>query len=250
MSYSAELKKVLKEISQKKKCCRFSFHYGEVFAMPEGKKAEGIDFTKYGYMPNQTVDYINKEVFRCQSCKSAFLRGIFCVSGTVSNPEKSFHFELKFKDYAIADALYEFISDNCLEMKRIKRKDGYSLYLKKGDDIEDIIHFMGADKQAFEFANEKIKRDFANLANRQNNFEVVNINKTVNASGDTIKAIKKLEKKGVLTSLPDSLKETAELRVENPFANLEELAELHNERITKSGVNHRLKKLMELADDI
>ena len=124
----------------------------------------------------------------------------------------------------------------------------FSLYLKKGDDIEDVIHYLGAGKEAFEFANEKIKRDFANMANRRNNFEVGNIKKTVNASADSINAINKLIKSGKISNLPQGLYETAMLRVDNPYVNLEELAELHTDRITKSGVNHRLKKLIELSE--
>jgi len=98
-------------------------------------------------------------------------------------------------------------------------------------------------------ANEKIKRDYLGLANRRNNFEVVNIAKTVESAGETIDAINKLTKKGKMKNLPKGLQETARLRVDNPYANLEELAKLHSDRISKSGVNHRLKKLLELAND-
>ncbi len=249
MSYSSELKKSLKDISMKKKCCRRAFFYGEMLFLPSNKREQEIDWTKFGYQADSNPDRIIKENFRCASCKSSFLRGAFCSVGTVSNPEKSFHFELKIKDKALSDCLFDFISDNCIEMKQIERKSAYSLYLKKGDDIEDIMHYMGAGKEAFQVANEKIKRDFSNLANRRSNFEVVNIRKTVDAASESMEAIKKLIKKGKLSELPKGIAETARLRIENPFANLEELASLHSNRISKSGVNHRLKKLIELANE-
>ncbi len=249
MSYSSELKKTLKEISMKKKCCRRAFFYGEMLFLPENKREKDIDWQKFGYENESEMTEILRENFKCPSCRNSFLRGVFCSVGTVSDPQKSFHFEIKVRKKELADALYEFIAENCLEMKRTKRGDVYSLYLKKGDDIEDIMHYMGAGKEAFEVANEKIKRDFANIANRRNNFELGNLGKTISASGETIDAIKLLIKKGKLSKLPKGLAETAQLRVDNPFANLEELASLHSDRISKSGVNHRLKKLIELSEE-
>ena len=248
MSYSSELKKTLKDKSSKKKCCRKCFFYGEMFALPEQKRSADIDWTKFGYEQGEEIVEIKPFSFACQSCRASFLRGVFCSVGTVSDPEKSFHLEMKFKNKEIADNVFEFVKENIIEMKRTKRGEVYSLYLKKCDDIEDLIHFLGADKEAFQVANEKIKRDFSNLANRRSNFEFGNITKTVNAAGETIAAINILEKKGKLSELPNGLEETARLRIENPYANLEELAEMHQDRISKSGVNHRLKKLIEIAE--
>lgn len=249
MSYSTELKKTLREISRNKKCCRRAFFYGEMLFLSENKRPDDINWDKLGYDENEELVTIKKDNFRCQSCKNSFLRGVFCAAGTVSDPSKSFHFEIKVRNEDLANELYTFMAENCVEMKRTKRGELFSLYLKKADDIEDVIHYLGAGKEAFEFANEKIRRDFSNLANRRNNFEVGNIKKTVNASSETIDAINILIKKGKLSKLPKGLEETAILRIENPYANLEELAALHEDRISKSGVNHRLKKLIELADE-
>ncbi len=248
MSYCSELKKNLKESSMKKKCCRRSFFYGEQLFSVDNKSEENIDWESFGYCDGEDRDGVKFSNFKCASCKTNFVRGVFFANGTVSDPCKSFHFEIKLKKKEQADVLYDFFSQNGIEMKYINRKNGVSLYLKKGDDIQDIMHFMGATKEAFEFANEKIKRDFSNMANRRNNFDYVNIQKTVAASSETVDAIKLLIKRGKINELPDSLKETAMIRLENPYANLEELASLHENRITKSGVNHRLKKLIELAD--
>ena len=249
MSYSNDLKKNLKESSMKKKCCRNAFYYGEALFLNSKKVLSDVDWGRYGYAENEPLSTIKLTNFRCASCKSSFMRGVFCASGTVSDPERSFHLEIKTKDEGLADSLFEYVSANCLEMKRTKRGDIYSLYLKKGDDIADLMHFMGAGKEAFEISNEKIKRDFSNLANRRNNFEIGNISKTVSASGECIDAIRLLERRGKLSKLSAALAETARLRVDNPYANLEELAALHSERITKSGVNHRLQKLMELSKE-
>ncbi|MBQ6702539.1 MAG: DNA-binding protein WhiA [Clostridia bacterium] len=248
MSYSSELKKTLKEISMKKKCCRRAFYYGESLFTSSKKLDLSFDFTKYGYSEGEKPDRIIWDNIKCPSCRNSFLRGVFCGGGTVSDPEKSFHFEIKCENERLIDALSEYVAENCLEMKKTVRGDKFSLYLKRGDDIEDIMHYMGAGKEAFAVANEKIKRNISNQANRRSNFEVVNIQKTVNASQESVDAIKKLEKKGLLNKLPRGLEETARLRLDNPFANLEELAEMHSDRISKSGVNHRLKKLIELAD--
>ena len=250
MSYSAELKKNLKEMSMKKKCCRRSFFYGENLYTHESKRDKDADFTRYGYTFGEAVDSIKNENFKCAVCKSSFLRGIFCAIGTVSDPEKSFHLELKCSNEALWNALYLFLSENCVEMKKRQKDSTFTLYLKKSDDIEDFMHFMGAGKEAFEVANEKIKRNILNQANRRSNFEFVNIRKTVNAAQDSLDAIKKLETHGKLGELPKNLGETARLRIDNPFASLEELAGLHSDRISKSGVNHRLKKLIEIAEDI
>ncbi len=249
MSYSSLFKKNLKELSMKKKCCRRAFFYGEFLFTPDNKKTERTDLTKYGY-GEEKADRIINDNFKCSTCKSSFLRGVFCAAGTVSDPEKSFHFEIKTKDKLLADALFDFISENCLEIKRTTRGENYCLYLKKGYDIEDLMHYMGSSREAFEFANEKIKRNISNQANRRSNFEVVNIKKTVDAAQDSVDAINKLIKRGKLSELPRGFAETARLRVDNPFASLEELAEMHTNRISKSGVNHRLKKMTMMADEL
>jgi len=249
MSYSSEVKKAIRETNMKKKCCRRCFFYGEQLFLPKEKREKNIDWQKYGYKEGEEPASIIADNFRCASCKNAFLGGVFYSCGTVSDPLKSFHLEIKIKDEKQCGELFEFIKNNCIEMRRTKRNDKYSLYLKRSDDIQDIMYYMGAAKEAFEVANEKIKRDYLGLANRRNNFEVVNIAKTVESAGETIDAINKLTKKGKMKNLPKGLQETARLRVDNPYANLEELAKLHSDRISKSGVNHRLKKLLELAND-
>ena len=248
MSYSSELKKSLKEISMKKKCCRRAFFYGEQLYLPERLKKEAVDWGRFGYEEGEVPSRIVYENFRCASCKSSFVRGVFCSVGTVSDPEKSLHLEFKTRNSLLCDVLFDFLLANGITMKRRNSGEYFSLYLKKGDDIEDLMHFMGAGREAFEVANQKIKRDFSNLANRRRNFEVVNIKKTVDASSETMAAIAKLEKNGKMSELPKGLQETAALRADNPFANLEELAALHSDKISKSGVNHRLKKLIELAE--
>ncbi len=249
MSYSALLKKSLKDQSMKKKCCRRAFFYGENLVLPPKKREGSIDWEKFGYGSEDDLSEVKYTNFKCQSCKNSFLRGVFCAVGTVSDPQKSFHLEIKVANSLLADNLFDFITECGIEMKKTNRNGITSFYLKKADDIEDFLHFLGAGKEAFEIANEKIKRDFANIANRRNNFEVVNLGKTISAAGETTDAIKKLIKKGKLSNLPKGLIETAQLRIDNPFANLEELAAMHSDRISKSGVNHRLKKLIELADE-
>lgn len=250
MSYCTELKSGLVSTLPKKKCCKNAFYYGQELFLPEKAREKDTDWKDFYYDENESKDVIKNENIKCHSCREAFIRGAFVGCGTVSDPEKSYHLEMKVENEKLADSLYEFLVDNSVAIKRRMIGKKHSLYIKKADDIVDFLFLMGASKEAFEMANGKIRRDFLNNANRHANFETVNIQKTVNAAGESIHAIKKLKNAGRLKSLPDNLYETAMLRIENETLSIEELAKLHKEKISKSGVNHRLRKLIEEADKI
>lgn len=247
MSYSSELKSSLRELPFKRKCCKNSFYYGYQLFTPPNKRGDNVGFTHFGHAEGQEPDSINTGYFCCPSCRSAFVRGAFIACGTISDPQKSYHLEFNIHSPSLTDELGGLLSKNGVEMKRVKRRDRESLYLKNGEDIQDLMHYMGAQKEAFGFANEKIRKELLNNANRARNCDSVNIKKAVSAAQNSIEIIKKLKKSGKFGELPEALAVTAQLRLDNPEATLGELVALHKEVITKSGVNHRLKKIIDMS---
>lgn len=184
-------------------------------------------------------------------CKRAYIRGAFVATGSVSDPEKSYHLEMVCKDES--DALYiaQQMADFSVEGKVIQRKKYYVLYIKDGTQIVDILNVMGAHMAMMDLENMRILKDVRNSVNRKMNCELANIDKTVYAAQKQIDDIMWLMKhEAVYQNLPQNLREMAELRIQNPEATLKELGEMADPAIGKSGVNHRLRKLSELADAI
>lgn len=216
--------------------------------MPEKLREKDTNWADFGYNEGENLDNIKLSNFRCVGCKQSFIRGAFVGCGLVSDPDKSYYLELSVHNEKLAVEFIEFAKENQIFFKKRKRGSVTALYMKKADDIEDFLFLMGAQKEAFDIANDKIKKDFLNNANRVKNFETVNIQKTVDAAGKSISAVKKLIKSGKIKQLPESLITTAMLRIENETATLDELASLHDEKISKSGVSHRLAKIIEEAE--
>ncbi len=211
------------------------------------KELERI-FRLFRYADNDLADEIKEDIFKCQSCRAAFVRGAFMASGTVSDPDKGYHLEINFLRESAADKMTELLSGILPEPKRMTRKNEFVLYYKDSESIESFLAFIGATNAAFTIMNKKIERELRSDANRRANSELANITKTVSAAGDRIAAIRELKRRGILETLPDELKNTAEIQLMNVEATLSQLALLHEPPITKSGVNHRLKKLMERAE--
>ena len=134
-----------------------------------------------------------------------------------------------------------------IDLKALERKNGYSLYMKDGEEISKFLAFIGANNSVLKFEEIRVLREMKNNVNRKVNCETANLNKTINAAVKQIEAIKKLKESGKLESLNSNLKEIASLRVENPDATLTELGQMLQNPIGKSGVNHRLNQLMELS---
>lgn len=185
--------------------------------------------------------------FKCDDCIIYYLRGIFMKYGTISDPDKSYHLEIITDSHYQMESLYNILSDNGLEPKKIIRKNNYIVYYKESEMIVDFLNLIGANKSAFYMLNTKIRKEIRNNANRLANCDTANIDKTVSAANNQINAIKKLISDGIIDNLSEELKETAYLRLDNSDITLSELAELHVPPISKSGVNHRLKKLTEIA---
>ena len=216
--------------------------------IPQKKELERL-FACLKYSPDEPETYIKTELFRCQNCQTAFFRGVFLSAGTVTNPDKSYHLELSLPSESLAENLSAILSDAGLEPKYTKRKSENVLYYKDSENIENFLAYIGANTAAFTIMNKKIERELRSGANRIANGELANLGKTVAAAGDQIAAIRSLEASGELERMPEELRATALLRLEHFDATLSELAALHDPPITKSGVNHRLKKIMQFAAD-
>jgi len=190
------------------------------------------------------------EHFKCASCFSHFLKGLFVNYGNVTNPEKSYHLELSFKSEGERDAVGEVLLENGMPMKATKRKNRYLLYIKDSTQIEDFFAVIGANRLAFDLMNSKIVREVRGDANRQMNCDMANIKKTLSAAGKHIEIIGELKNSGAIIRLPADLRETADLRFENTQASMADLGLLHNPPISKSGVKHRLDKIVDFFEEL
>lgn len=182
-------------------------------------------------------------------CKKAYLRGAFLASGSVSDPEKTYHIELTSRSSSLAHQLKDMINSYNLNSRIIKRKGCYVIYLKEGDHIVDFLNIIGAHSALLQMENIRILKDVRNNVNRIVNCETANLEKTVNASVRQIKNIEYIRDNIGLNKLPKNLKEIAELRMKYRDASLKELGEMLDPPLGKSGVNHRLRKLERIAED-
>lgn len=178
----------------------------------------------------------------------AFIRGIFLGSGSVNNPENKYHLEVILSSLENAKIVKKILEKVQIHMKEMQRKNGYSLYLKEGEEISKFLAFVGANAAVLKFEEIRVLREMKNNINRKVNCETANLSKTIHAAVKQIEAIKKLQKQGTFENLPHSLKEIAILRLENPDASLVELGKMLKNPIGKSGVNHRLKQLEQLGE--
>ena len=183
-------------------------------------------------------------------CKRAFIRGAFLASGSISDPEKGYHFEIVCPDERKAGQLQELIRSFGIDAKVVVRKKSHVVYVKEGAQIVDILAVMEANMALMNLENIRILKEMRNTVNRKVNCEMANINKTVSAAVNQIEDIKLIEEKKGFQSLNDGLAEIAELRLQYPEATLKELGMMLNPQVGKSGVNHRLRKLSAIADEL
>lgn len=181
-------------------------------------------------------------------CKRAFIRGAFLASGSISDPEKSYHFEIVCQTLEQAQQLQKLMMDFEAEAKIVERKSHYIVYLKEGSQIVDMLNVMEAYVSLMKLENVRIIKEMRNSVNRKVNCETANISKTVNAAVKQIEDIIHIRDTIGLDSLPPHLREMALLRLEYPDAPLKELGMYLDPPVGKSGVNHRLRKLSEIAD--
>lgn len=183
-------------------------------------------------------------------CKRTFIRGAFLAAGSISDPNKFYHFEIVCDTMEKASQLSTVINQFDIDSKIIQRKKYYVVYIKEGTNIADILNVMEAHLALMDFENVRIMKEMRNSVNRQVNCETANINKTVGAAVKQIRDIEYIRDTCGLDSLKDSLHEVALARLENPEMNLKELGNLLTVSVSKSGVNHRLRKISEIAESI
>jgi len=183
-------------------------------------------------------------------CKRSFIRGAFLAAGSVSNPNKAYHFEIVVGQEQNGELLCEVMRSFDIDAKMIARKYHYVVYVKEGSQIVDLLNVMEAHVALMEFENVRILKDMRNTINRKVNCEAANINKTVKAATRQVEDILYIQEKVGLATLAEGLEEIALLRTTYPEASLKELGEMLSPPVGKSGVNHRLKKLSEIAEDL
>lgn len=183
-------------------------------------------------------------------CKRAFLRGAFMAAGSVSDPEKAYHLEIAVLSEKLALQIRTVISSFMIDAKIVKRKKYYVVYVKEGSQIVDFLNVAGAHTALMDFENIRIVKEVRNSVNRHVNCETANISKTVNAAARQIEDIKYIQCNKGFGKLTEGLKEIAMLRLEYPESSLQELGMMLNGPIGKSGVNHRLRKLSDIANQM
>lgn len=198
----------------------------------------------------ENLSVVDNVVIMKNCCKRAFIRGTYLAAGSVSDPNKTYHFEIVCNDYNKALQIQNVINNFEIESKIVERKNHFVVYIKEGSAISDILNVMEAHIALMDFENVRILKDMRNSVNRKVNCETANLNKTVSAAVRQIESIKLIEKTKGLDYLPEQLKEIAILRVENADTSLKELGEMLNPKVGKSGVNHRLRKICEIAESI
>lgn len=181
--------------------------------------------------------------------QKALIRGLFMGAGSINNPENKYHLEMIVANKESLQQIKTILENLGIQIKTLQTKQKYSLYLKEGEEISKFLALIGANKAVMQFEDIRIQREMRGKVNRLVNCESANLNKTINASIEQIAAIKKLKEMKKFNKLDDNLKEIANLRLENPDMSLIELGKLLKNPIGKSGVNYRLKKIMEIANE-
>lgn len=177
----------------------------------------------------------------------SIIRGAFLGAGSINNPESKYHLEIILSTLNNAEKIINTLKKFTIQAKKLERKNGYSIYIKDGEEISKLLALIGANSSVLKFEQIRVLRDMKNNINRKVNCETANLNKTVNAAVKQIEAINKLQKTGEFDKLSESLKEIAKIRIENPDASLVELGQMLKDPIGKSGVNHRLNKILDIA---
>lgn len=195
-------------------------------------------------------DSIPKTLLVNECCRRAYIRGAFLGGGSLSDPEKSYHIEFITHSMTYASELSELINTYELHSRVIPRKKNFIVYLKEGDQIVDLLNIIGAHTALLSFENTRILKSMRNNINRLVNCETSNLSKMVDAAVRQKHCIEVIDRTIGLESLPDNLREIAQLRLENTDITLTELGQLLNPEIGKSGVNHRLRKIEKIAMDI
>ena len=221
-----------------------------VFQITDPDKIHDI-MTCYGFHPDETLAlHVNLPIVEEECCKASFLRGAFLAGGSVTDPEKGYHLEITTTHQSVAGESYLLLAECLLfDPKTARRGGGHVLYFKQSDQISDCLTFLGAPLAAMGIMEAKLEKELNNKVNRRCNCDDANTSKVVEAAQEQLAAIRILRQRGTLESLPNKLQQAVKAREENPEASLSELAAMMEPPISKPAMNHRLKKLLELAKE-
>ena len=204
-----------------------------------------------GYDPRQSLAlHINFAMLEEDCCRASFFRGCFFAGGSITDPAKRYHLELTSSHLQASRELEVLLRESGYPPKSVARNGSSVTYFKQSDQIEDFLTLIGAPSAAMRIMSTKVEKGIRNSVNRRLNCDSANLDKAVEAAQSQGAAIRKLQAAGRLQELPDKLQETAALRLEYPELSLSELAEEFDPPVTKSCLNHRLRKLMELAEGL
>ncbi len=221
-----------------------------MFQMTEQNKLDGI-IDALGFSPEQNmVLHINFGLLEEECCRASFLRGVFFAGGSVTDPLKRYHLELATSHLQVSRELEALLRDNGFPPKSLSRNGSYITYFKQSDQIEDFLTLIGAPVAAMSVMSAKMEKDLRNSVNRRLNCDNANLDKAVDAALEQAEAIRRLMDAGLLEQLPDKLRKTAMARLEKPELSLSELADSLDPPVTKSCLNHRLRKLTGLAREL
>ncbi|MCI9295182.1 MAG: DNA-binding protein WhiA [Lawsonibacter sp.] len=201
----------------------------------------------FGSDPRALALHLNFAMVEEACCRSALLRGAFLAGGSVTDPRKGYHLELATSHHSVSREVLALMRELDQEPKSAQRKGNAVIYFKQSEKIEDFLTCIGAPLAAMEVMNAKLERDLRGKVNRRVNCDAANLDKAVEAAMSQVEAIRRLEGSGTLVTLPDKLREAAALRLAHPEDTLAQLAERCDPPITKSALNHRLRKLVELG---
>ena len=198
----------------------------------------------------QNTIYLKDVTGENQENLKSIIRGVFLGAGSINNPERKYHLEIVLSNIEIMEEIVEILNIFEIKVKTLESKNKYSIYIKESEEISKFLALIGASKAVLKFEDIRIQKEMRGKVNRLVNCETANLNKTINASIEQIEAIEKIQKAGKFNKLDDNLKEIAILRLENPDMSLIDLGKKLKTPIGKSGVNYRLKKIMEIAKSL
>ena len=220
------------------------------FLIEDPEKLQLI-FSTFGLDADSAVSiHVNFAHLEEEHCQVAFLRGAFLAGGSVTDPMKGYHLELATSHYHVGREVPALLREVGFSPKATVRKGNYITYFKQSDHIEDFLTKIGAPVSAMAVMTAKLERDLRGSVNRRVNCDAANLDKVVAAAQSQIEAIRRLEEAGALSTLPARLREAAQLRVDNPELTLSELAGMCDPPVSKSALNHRLRRLVEHAEQV
>ncbi len=205
---------------------------------------------RFGHSLGDISVRLNRANLDCEGCARALLRGAFLSCGAVTNPEKDYHLEFSVPYYNLSRDLIALLREEGFPAKSVTRGGAYIVYLKESERIEDCLTYLGASHGALEMMSVKMVKSIRNSTNRRLNCESANIDKTVAAAGAHADAVRRIQAAGAMEALSPELRELALLRLENPDMSLRELGAALNPPLSRSGVNHRLQRLLTIADEL